>query len=268
MQNIFYDLVKCILILFISVSYLYAQDGEVIAHWDFNEGAGDSAYDISGNNNHFKLYNGIKWVDGINGKALSFDGIDDKGLCESKPSQSGFSAFSIEAVIMIDKYPEDGDYVVILNKWGQGSVEDDAWGFCINNTAPFNDQMSVITPNGWNRIRGSKPLPLKEWIHYVFTWDGKTMYTYKNGVKADSATAPYSGCMRQVDVPITLGAYEGNRQYLCGKIDEMLLYNYALTAQNVKFRYTSLFNRNKHIIADWNNMFIIPVCNNMFITVK
>ena len=43
----------------------------------FDEGYGNITYDTSGNNNHGTLYNGPKWVDGIMGKALSFDGVND-----------------------------------------------------------------------------------------------------------------------------------------------------------------------------------------------
>ncbi|MGK7958643.1 MAG: hypothetical protein AB4063_25790, partial [Crocosphaera sp.] len=46
-----------------------------VAHWDFDEGLGSTAFDSVGNNNG-TIY-GAKRVDGIGGGALSFDGSGD-----------------------------------------------------------------------------------------------------------------------------------------------------------------------------------------------
>ena len=47
----------------------------VIANWDFDEGEGDTLHDRSGNGHHGHLH-GAKWVEGLRGKALEFDGQD------------------------------------------------------------------------------------------------------------------------------------------------------------------------------------------------
>lgn len=46
------------------------------AWWDFNEGAGNTLYDRSGNGNNGTIY-GATWQEGITGKALFFDGVND-----------------------------------------------------------------------------------------------------------------------------------------------------------------------------------------------
>ena len=47
-----------------------------VAHWSFDEGEGNITHDSSGNANNGTLENGPIWVDGIDGGALDFDGID------------------------------------------------------------------------------------------------------------------------------------------------------------------------------------------------
>ena len=47
------------------------------AIWLFDEGEGDTAGDISGNDYHGTLVNGPAWTDGKFGTAMSFDGADD-----------------------------------------------------------------------------------------------------------------------------------------------------------------------------------------------
>lgn len=47
----------------------------LVAFWRFDEGSGTTVYDSSGNENDGTIY-GAKWVDGVSGKAVSFDGKD------------------------------------------------------------------------------------------------------------------------------------------------------------------------------------------------
>ncbi|MFZ3099668.1 MAG: LamG domain-containing protein, partial [Minisyncoccales bacterium] len=62
------------------VRYHYNQ-GKPVAQWDFDEGEGTRAFDVSGNNNTGVLTNGPTWVEGKHGSALSFDGADDYVDC-------------------------------------------------------------------------------------------------------------------------------------------------------------------------------------------
>jgi hypothetical protein len=49
----------------------------LIAYWKFDEGKGDTAYDSVGDNDGV-IHNGAGWVPGKVGRALSFDGDDDR----------------------------------------------------------------------------------------------------------------------------------------------------------------------------------------------
>ena len=53
-----------------------AADSSLVAAWNFNEGSGAIAHDVSGHGNDVMLY-GATWVDGKFGKALSFSGFND-----------------------------------------------------------------------------------------------------------------------------------------------------------------------------------------------
>jgi hypothetical protein len=51
--------------------------GGLVGWWKFDEGAGTRAADSSGHGFHGTLVGGPAWVDGVVGKALELDGIDD-----------------------------------------------------------------------------------------------------------------------------------------------------------------------------------------------
>lgn len=46
---------------------------DLVAHYSMNEGTGQTAYDVSGHENHGRI-NGAEWVTGAYGTALRFDG--------------------------------------------------------------------------------------------------------------------------------------------------------------------------------------------------
>ena len=50
---------------------------DLVAHWRFDEGSGDVAYDTSGNGHDGTINGAPNWVPGVGGSALEFDGTDD-----------------------------------------------------------------------------------------------------------------------------------------------------------------------------------------------
>jgi prepilin-type N-terminal cleavage/methylation domain-containing protein len=53
----------------------------LVGHWTMNEGEGGVAHDLSGQENHGTLVNGPTWANGKVGGALDFDGVDDYVDC-------------------------------------------------------------------------------------------------------------------------------------------------------------------------------------------
>src|SRR6266511_1496066 len=64
-------------ILLFATTALRAYGAELVGYWNFDEGIGSVATDLSGNNNTGMLTNGPLWTAGKLNGGLSFDGIDD-----------------------------------------------------------------------------------------------------------------------------------------------------------------------------------------------
>ncbi|MBU0579479.1 hypothetical protein KJ628_05955, partial [Patescibacteria group bacterium] len=54
---------------------------DLVAHWRFDEGSGTIAADVSGNGNDGTLRGDPRWVAGVIGGALEFDGNGDYVDC-------------------------------------------------------------------------------------------------------------------------------------------------------------------------------------------
>ncbi len=211
----------------------------VVARWTFDEGSGDSAYDQSGNGNHFKLLNGVGWVQGLNGTALDFDGIDDMGLCADMPVQTSMNALTIEAVVWADAYPASNEWGPIINKWGPGSTEDDAWGLDISRYT--NGLHGVVCGGGTFELNSDSLVPIKKWVHLVFTCGKSECELFINGSKVDSLIYPGIGIMNDSDTEIRLGN-NIDSNYFDGKIDEITIYDYALPRDIILEHYNELMD--------------------------
>ncbi len=209
----------------------------VIAHWTFDEGGGDSAFDKSGNGNHFKLLNGVQWIDSKNGTALVFDGIDDKGLCADQPIQTGMSALSIEAVIWVEHHAAT-KWGPVIGKWGPGSSEDDSWALDVDRYGPYGGH-GVVVGNTTKHINGTTPIPIQRWIHLVYTWNGTKMKLYLNGRRIDSVSADNVGPIQDSPTEIRLG-HNVDPHFFNGMIDQITIYNYALHPDTIVSHFEEL----------------------------
>jgi hypothetical protein len=214
------------------IRYLYNR-GAPIAHWKFDEGKGNIAYDSSGNGNNGTLVNDPTWVQGKFGSALSFDGVDDYVNVGSIYSPY----MSIEAWI----YPRDltKSYNAIIGRWqgvsGKYSYE--------LSGRPDDSVALVISTNGTNIIecKSVTILQINNWYHIVGTFDGMNIKIYVNG-KLEN-TCPVSGTIYNSGDSTLIGATRtgtGASAYNWnGLIDDVRIYNYARTPEQILQDYNA-----------------------------
>jgi hypothetical protein len=207
--------------------------GDIVGDWNFNKGTGTVAYDATGYNNG-TLMNGVSWTDGVQGltgKALYFDGLDDY----VEASGSGYSlesALTISAWVNINVYPD-------VAAVGVGQRGANKWIFIrTDGKAGFNVQ-SPAAPH--LNFRSANPLSTGTWYHIVGTFyqDGSNMIgkLYINGVLNNSQTVtntPYNTKGNSIRMGTTI---HNLADYFNGTIDEVLIYNRALTAMEIQKHY-------------------------------
>jgi hypothetical protein len=197
--------------------------------WPLDEGSGTTAYDKSGNNNNGALYNGVAWTTGKFGNALSFDGLDDYVRVEHSASLVFTNNITIEVWI----YPKNVSVfwnAIVL----KGSSVD--WN-CHLQLYYSSVEWSTYT-TGSNDLYSVSSLSNDVWYHIVVTYDGSTKKIYINGRLDNSASV--SGYLRSSTSPLGIGAFidGGNlSRYFKGIIDEVRIYNRALTAAEISDLY-------------------------------
>ncbi|MGJ8695823.1 MAG: LamG-like jellyroll fold domain-containing protein [Verrucomicrobiaceae bacterium] len=209
-------------------------EGQLLAHWALNETSGTSVMDSSGNGHHGTLVSG-SWVDGIDRGALDFVG-GNTGV--SLPA-SAFAGISDQ---------------VTLSMWafGDAALPQDTSVFYAVNSA--NDRvLNVHLPwsnskvywdagsdAGYDRIlKDATPAEIKgQWNHWVFSKDASSgvMKIHLNGVLWSSG----SDKSRLISgiTAATIGSQISGVGYQ-GMVDEVKLFNYAMTDVEVGALYQS-----------------------------
>ena len=224
----------------ITALYNYTSDALISsAQWKFEENTGTSTFDLSGNNNTGTLNNGVAWVTGKYGKALSFDGVDDFVYINGSTSLNitpnlsvsawvNFSNLALSNQNIVAKRANGGAPANYLLRTGGASSGNDTdeiqFGY-------YNAGYHIIASDGVNMVTG-------QWYYVTGTHDsvaGDKIYV--NGVncpilwKNGTASAP----LIYDNESLAIGRAGGNfaSQYLAGIVDEVKIYNYALTSTQI-----------------------------------
>ena len=207
-----------------------------IGYWNFNEGAGQTAYDTSGSGVNGAIATGTSsptWSFGKIGKSLSFpNGVNSYVNVTNSLYKFAYNQpFTIS--LWAYKYAPSLSYAALFAQQSSTSgyfnyalQEDGANHMCAN----VGKYMVV----GYGICDLSATVPLNMWNHYVQTYDGTNINLYINGRNIGSTIYPGGAAT----APNSL-AYIGNDSAATssrswnGLIDEVKVYNYARTPKQV-----------------------------------
>ncbi|MET0752067.1 MAG: LamG-like jellyroll fold domain-containing protein [Pyrinomonadaceae bacterium] len=194
--------------------------------------AGDGdALDSTGSGNNGTLQNGTGYVVGRVGQGFTFDGADDQITVPDNANQNGGTNLTIEAWINPSSLPHGG---TILQKRTSGNIG----GYVLEPTQPSgggqpNGLQFVIMVGGvYSALNPAGILNPNVWQHIAATYDGAFMRIYVNGVEVGNKSQ--TGVIDNVAAPIIIGRNAFNNQGFSGAIDEVSVYNRALTAAEIQ----------------------------------
>jgi hypothetical protein len=199
-----------------------ADDPYLVGWWTFDEGSGTAAKDSSGHGHDGTLNGDPKWVGGPLGGALDFDGTNDFVEIPDDPGLSITGAITIAAWTNM-RTTSSGE-MAILSKGG--------WA---TNDLPYElteERGGVIFWQFYNDAgRDSNSPSAGEWHHIAATYDGKVFKCYIDGVLAQEWA--YAGAMPKNTASVTIGRRSRGGTFFNGMIDDVRLYDRALTAGQI-----------------------------------
>ena len=208
-----------------------------VASMHMNETQGSTTfYDTSGYGNNATCSGDtcpVAGIPGAIGTALSFDGLED--LIQI-PHNAEFDQIedqdkvSIAAWVWINEW-YNGNLFTIINQYD--SASDDGWEFYLNpDTIAFSNRMYEASGCSFNFNTG-------EWYYVAVGYDRnlETIQFYVNG--SQICNNSYSGdILDTVGDPMYIGyGPSGGDEYANGKIDELFVFNRALSSEEIMVIY-------------------------------
>ena len=213
----------------------------LVGYWAMDEAAWSTVpnevIDSSGNGNGGIGYTGTGTASGgVSGRCGSFSGSGYVQI-ESNASMRNLTA----KTVMLWVKPTLG----VNGKWGV-AYEAGFW------SAPYGDLIATYNDNGVmnvdmyvrsNDFPGFNypgtfahiltPISATDWTMVGYTWDGTTVKFYVNGTQVGSDALMNLGTAIASNVDARIGTDGGAPNYYQGNIDEVRIYNNALTAAEV-----------------------------------
>ncbi|MCX6874934.1 MAG: LamG domain-containing protein [Verrucomicrobia bacterium] len=201
----------------------------LVSWWRAEGNALDSAGSQQGN-----LANGATFAPGQRGLAFQLDGLDDAvrfpgtryGALDLTNQQLTVSAWVNLASI---SQPFGLGHVIVGKYW---TTSADGYQLQVFNGQLRLDLATSARPDFF--LAASQILPTNEWVHVAGTYDGSRACLYVNG--AEIASAPLSGSILHNDYDLAIGNDNGlSTEYgFNGLIDEVMIYDRALGADEVE----------------------------------
>ncbi len=203
-----------------------AADETLIGWWKLNDESGNTAADSSGYGNDGILHGDPQWVEGILGGALDLDGSGDYVDCGNNPAFAmTTNQMTVAAWVTIRSIPGEWRAAVAKgeNAWRLGNV---------NMDPRFHFGMTWWDQPNPYAVDGGTSVNFNEWHHIAGTFDGANINIYLDGVVDASATTPEPIGTNNLNVFIGDNP-EATGRYWDGLIDDVRLYNRALTTEEI-----------------------------------
>jgi len=197
----------------------------LVAAYNFNEGNLGTAYDLSGNGNNGTLAGAIWTGTGKFGGALQFSGTNSMVNIPSSPTLNFTTGFTLEAWV---NPVSPGNWSAVIFKERTGGMNYSLY----SNNGTNRPLGQVWLNNAEQDAPGAAPVPLNTWTHLASTFDGSTLRLYVNGALAGSKAI--SGSVAATTNPLRIGGNTIWGEFFTGQIDEVRLYNRALSAGEIQ----------------------------------
>ena len=199
--------------------------GSIVGIWLFDEDDGDIANDLSGNGNDGTLVKNPKWVEGMFGSALEFDGTN--GVEIANPENFEFLTWTYTLWF---RAAAAGDYPNLI---GRQFANSHGWTIHLD-PAGATFRIRIDTDGGINQVKTVPKLVRDEvWHHGAITHDdeSKKLVFYLDGVRGESSYAgeyQNSGGFLKIASP-AVGAVNLN----AGAIDDVGIFDVLLEEDDV-----------------------------------
>lgn len=209
-------------------------DGK-ISYWEFEEVSGTVAVDSCDENDGDIVGATIDQAGQV-GKAYSFDGVNDYVDCDTNVNLNITGDLTISTWVL----PNDVDkYQMVAGKWKDTEGSNlRQYALSIMNTD--KPRFYIGSGSSFDRVESSVAIDNTCWRHLVGVYNGTHLKIYVDGIERGSKETTQIITNQDIDFYIGRNYWAGsNAAYFDGLIDEVSVYNIALSDSEIQALYDS-----------------------------
>ncbi len=182
-----------------------------------------NALDLVGPNSG-TLFGGVTFVAGRVGQAFRFNGIDGFVSAPTTGMPIGASDRTIEFWVRVDQVSNDQPFFAGYGSFGSSSASYHVGSLRQGGLSYFSQ---------WGQALFGVPLQLSTWTHVLVTTQSSVTYLYLNGAVTAAGVVPLNTSSASSFNIGRIAGTIGNTERLNGAVDEVSVYNRALTQAEI-----------------------------------
>lgn len=207
----------------------------LVAYYSFS----GNANDVSGSGNNGIVYGATLTTDrtGAKNRAYSFNGISNYMDVTNKFFDNGWENMTVSLWFNATNDPIVGGGHTFLNTVPHNGLDigvnfnGDNSIYVFKGSNPDNSGWDILSYNNFNTIPATD-----KWYHMTIVKAGYEYRYYLNGVHNKTVSTPYLPV--SYNCSIKIGSYAMYGDYFKGKLDEIRIYNRALTNDQIAYLAT------------------------------
>jgi len=204
----------------------------LISYWEFDEGQGSIAYDSAGGNNGI-VYGAVRTTGKING-ALEFDGYGDYVDCGSHPS---LDVTELTWALWIKRAETTyTDERALISNEGGGQNTQGTYALQIDTGEDYQDKIQFLRHGDHVELSPLSNTAIQDmdWHHIAVTRDDSSIVV----IYIDGLQDAFGYCAERTAFTKTvIGTGRTGYSDFYGKIDDVRIYNTALSAEHIWLLY-------------------------------
>jgi len=217
----------------IGIPSVCESDPTLVGCWQMEENGGPTFVDGSSYENDAAVTGSPAWAAGKRGTySIDLSGTTQYGSVSDDPSLDLTSAITLAAWIRPERYATQD----LVKKATNSAVNGYELSLATTKTDSSSQRpffrINQVTSGDTYRINAATMYPIDgSWMHVAATYDGTTMRLYINGVLESSLAAT---AIATNDLPLSIGAQSESSRGFMGGMDDVRVYNRALTSQEIQ----------------------------------
>jgi len=196
----------------------------LVAYWSFDD---CKARDMSGNEHHGKIHGNPGCTEGVVGKALKFDGLDD--YIEISVPLQGDRNWSVCSWVNLSEVPDDNDWLALISNSDEGielGIYNSSGAFAIYLLGAKDIQAPRST------------VVVNEDMFVCYTKSSGTLNIFKNGSLIRRKSGPMNfSSLKTIGMWDPISSNPDDKEGINGMIDELRVYDRALSKSEIQLLY-------------------------------